>query len=77
MSSGNRINTSKCGNTSCTYVTPKEIEEIRLNLDDDWKVLRSIYDLLIDEKAFCCNNNDWNEKIVDFVQPAELKVSFS
>ncbi|XP_023294865.2 cysteine sulfinic acid decarboxylase [Lucilia cuprina] len=72
--SGNQINTSKCGNTlGSSYVTPKEIEEIRLNLDDDWKVLRSIYDLLIDEKAFCCNNTEWNEKIVQFVQPADLK----
>lgn len=76
MSDNKKINTLKCDNTS-SYSAPKEIEGIRLYLNDDWKVLRSIYDLLVDEKAFCVNKSEWNEKIVEFVQPADLKVSFS
>ena len=61
---------------TASYTAPKEIDSIRLNLKDDWNILRSICDVLADEKAFCVNKSDWNEKIVEFVQPADLKVSF-
>lgn len=54
--------------------TPKEVSEIRLNLANDWKVLSSIHQMLVDEKAFCADPQEWHEKIVDFVQPDELKV---
>lgn len=67
-------NTLKCGNS---LQTPKEVTEIRLNLENDWKVLRSVHQMLVDEKAFCANPNEWNEKIVHFVQPEELQVSDS
>ncbi|XP_058975350.1 cysteine sulfinic acid decarboxylase-like [Musca domestica] len=53
--------------------TPKEVSEIRLNLANDWKVLSSIHQMLVDEKAFCADPQEWHEKIVDFVQPDELK----
>ncbi|TMW52631.1 hypothetical protein DOY81_002285 [Sarcophaga bullata] len=72
MSDSKKINTPKCGNTS-SYTAPKEIDSISLCLKDDWNILRSICDVLADEKAFCVNKSDWNEKIVDFVQPADLK----
>uniref|UniRef100_A0A1A9WSM0 Glutamate decarboxylase n=1 Tax=Glossina brevipalpis TaxID=37001 RepID=A0A1A9WSM0_9MUSC len=49
------------------------VDSIRLKLTDDWKLLSSIYDLLVDEKAFCTASHEWNEKIVQFEQPKELK----
>ncbi|XP_013106315.1 cysteine sulfinic acid decarboxylase [Stomoxys calcitrans] len=56
-----------------TPSVPKEVAEIRLNLANDWKVLRSVHQMLVDEKAFCANPDEWHEKIVNFVQPEELK----
>lgn len=67
------INTSKSANNSLQ--PPQEVAQIRLNLANDWKVLRSVHQMLVDEKAFCANPEEWNEKIVDFIQPEELKVS--
>ncbi|XP_037951105.1 acidic amino acid decarboxylase GADL1-like [Teleopsis dalmanni] len=49
------------------------VDEIRCKLTIDWKVLGSIYDLLCNEKAFCVSEADRGEKIVNFVQPEELK----
>lgn len=51
------------------------IQQIRQHLVDDWKILNSIPDLLIRANAFCAQEHNWSEqKIVDFVQPEELKV---
>lgn len=67
------INTLKSANNSLQ--APQEVAQIRLNLANDWKVLRSVHQMLVDEKAFCADPEEWNEKIVDFIQPEELKVS--
>ncbi|XP_055907978.1 acidic amino acid decarboxylase GADL1 [Eupeodes corollae] len=47
------------------------VEKIRQGLPADWEVLRTVYELLRNANVFCVNDN--NEKIVEFVQPAELK----
>lgn len=51
-------------------MNPK-VEEIRQRLPADWEALRRVYELLQSSNVFCVNDND--EKIVEFVQPAELK----
>ncbi|XP_036326244.1 cysteine sulfinic acid decarboxylase-like [Rhagoletis pomonella] len=57
-----------------TKTTADEIDKIRLNLADDWKVLRVVYDLLHNEKAFCVSEADRDAvKIVHFMQPDELR----
>lgn len=50
------------------------VDSIRFNLTNDWNILSSIYDLLVDEKAFCVASQEWSEKIVLFEQPKELEV---
>lgn len=61
--------------TATTQNAVDEIDKIRLNLADDWKVLRSVYDLLHNGKAFCVSDGDRDAvKIVDFKQPNEMKV---
>lgn len=61
--------------TATTQKAVDEIDKIRLNLADDWKVLGTVYQLLNNEKAFCVTDDDRDAvKIVDFKQPDEMKV---
>lgn len=50
------------------------VESIRQKINEDWKVLQSVYDLLNNGKVFCASESEVKEKILDFVQPDELKV---
>nr|XP_014089267.1 cysteine sulfinic acid decarboxylase [Bactrocera oleae] len=60
--------------TATTQKAVDEIDKIRLNLADDWKVLGTVYQLLNNEKAFCVTDDDRDAvKIVDFKQPDEMK----
>lgn len=81
----NRVNSSnldvnnESGVSSATIIKEGDNDNsyklIRQQLDDDWKILSAIPDLLISENAFCTKEGDWSkEKIVDFVQPEQLKV---
>lgn len=57
-----------------TEASTSRVEQIRRNIDDDWQVLKSIYDLLLNGKAFGLNAEEMsNDKILHFVQPHELR----
>ncbi|KAL9908822.1 cysteine sulfinic acid decarboxylase [Glossina fuscipes fuscipes] len=58
---------------SPAVLAANSVDSIRFNLTNDWNILSSIYDLLVDEKAFCVASQEWSEKIVLFEQPKELE----
>uniref|UniRef100_A0A0K8UFV6 Cysteine sulfinic acid decarboxylase n=2 Tax=Bactrocera latifrons TaxID=174628 RepID=A0A0K8UFV6_BACLA len=65
---------SETKTTATTQNKVNEIDKIRLNLADDWKVLGSVYDLLKNGKAFCVSDAERDAvKVVDFKQPNEMK----
>ncbi|XP_030385649.1 cysteine sulfinic acid decarboxylase [Scaptodrosophila lebanonensis] len=62
---------SKSNSSSAAALTANRVRE---QLPDDWKILRDVHELLQKQNAFCVSPQQWGEqKIVEFVQPSELK----
>lgn len=52
------------------------VDGVREKLMNDWKILQHVFKLVEKEDTFCADPELWREqKIVDFMQPDELKVS--
>ncbi|EDW70480.2 uncharacterized protein Dvir_GJ13795, isoform A [Drosophila virilis] len=50
------------------------VDGVREKLMNDWKILQHVFKLVEKEDTFCANPELWREqKIVDFMQPDELK----
>lgn len=51
------------------------VDGVRDRLMNDWKILENVFKLVQQKDTFCADPKQWNEqKIVDFMQPSELKV---
>lgn len=51
------------------------VDGVRNRLMNDWKILENVFKLVQQKDTFCADPKQWNEqKIVDFMQPSELKV---
>lgn len=51
------------------------VDGVRDRLKNDWKILENVFKLVQQKDTFCADPKQWNEqKIVDFMQPSELKV---
>lgn len=55
--------------------TNSAVDGVRDRLMNDWKILENVFKLVQQKETFCADPKQWNEeKIVDFMQPNELKV---
>lgn len=51
------------------------VDGVRDRLMNDWKILENVFKLVQQKDTFCADPKQWDEqKIVDFMQPSELKV---
>lgn len=56
--------------------TASIVDGVRMRLMDDWKILQHVFKLVQREETLCADPQQWQQqKIVDFMQPDELKVS--
>lgn len=56
--------------------TASIVDGVRMRLMDDWRILQNVFKLVQREETICADPQQWQQqKIVDFMQPDELKVS--
>lgn len=52
------------------------VDGVRKRLMDDWQILQHVFNLVQQKETLCADPELWqHQKIVDFKQPNELKVS--
>ncbi|EDW18723.1 cysteine sulfinic acid decarboxylase [Drosophila mojavensis] len=54
--------------------TASIVDGVRMRLMDDWRILQNVFKLVQREETICADPQQWQQqKIVDFMQPDELK----